>query len=436
MSQVTGFDVENHLCEDLRRQGRMGALLCAFAVVVVVFWAAEAEISGAVVSSGRLAVETDIRNVQHHLGGIVLELPVSDGELVQAGQVVARLDPTTIQAGAQAATALYQQLTVRRARLLAQIQGAETLTEGDSPSEELKLPWAEAEKAALKAEAANLRERDVQFEQRLVQLRNQQDGVKEQIVAAEALLDISERELLALQSLYEQGAISMLQLNDRAKEKQQLAGRKGELSATLSRLSAEMREVRAQQLQYRSDKASELYRELRDTEMQLAQAVGQKTTSEFTARAAVLRAPVTRRVHELVVHTLGAVVGPGESLMQIVPTDEDIIVTAAIDPSHVDNMRIGGKAFVRLISLSARTTPEVEGTLYSVSAETSSDSRTGLPFCLAKLRLTTGAELKELRDQLVPGMPVEVQIATSTRTVLDYALKPLRDQLERSFRED
>ena len=149
-----------------------------------------------------------------------------------------------------------------------------------------------------------------------------------------------------------------------------------------------------------------------------------------------IRAPRSGFVHELNVHTVGGVITPGETIMQIIPNEDKLVIEARVDPSDIDQVIIGQKAVLRLSAFNQRSTPELNGTVTQVSADLSRDEATGIHYFVVRLRLNDG-ELERLEGKtLVPGMPTEVFIQTELRTALSYLVKPMSDHIHRAFREE
>ena len=148
-----------------------------------------------------------------------------------------------------------------------------------------------------------------------------------------------------------------------------------------------------------------------------------------------LRAPQAGFVHQLDVHALGAVIRPGDTVMIIVPDSEALTVEARIRPQDIDQIHVGQPAVLRLGAFNQRTTPELNGQVSVVSADVSLDTRTGGAYYTIRIKVAEEEIARLGGFKLMPGMPIEAFVQTTPRTVLSYLVRPLTDQIERSFRE-
>jgi len=214
-----------------------------------------------------------------------------------------------------------------------------------------------------------------------------------------------------------------------------LEGERGQLFASIARTHAQTAQIREQMLQVDSEALSEIMNDLKDTDTRLGQLEEQAITAHDASQRVEIRAPVTGKVQQMAVHTKGGVVAPGETMMVVVPESDELIVEARIDPQKIDDVHIGGKAHVRFTAFDTRTTPEAIGRVDTVSADVETDEKAGVSFYRARLALDGMKVPASVRQKLVSGMPVEVQIETGNRSALSYFLKPLSDQIGRSFKE-
>ncbi len=215
-----------------------------------------------------------------------------------------------------------------------------------------------------------------------------------------------------------------------------LEGERGQLVASIAQARGRMSEIGLQILQIDQDLRSEVARDLRDTQGKIAELVERKVAAADQLRRVDLRAPQDGIVHQLLTHTVGGVISPGEAVMLIVPEGDRLVVEARISPADIDHVRAQRTARLRFAAFNQRETPEVEGIVMTVSADVTTDPKTSSTYYVARIALNAEATrtLKDLR--LVPGMPVEAFIETSPRTVLSFLTKPLTDQVRKTFREN
>jgi membrane fusion protein, type I secretion system len=223
------------------------------------------------------------------------------------------------------------------------------------------------------------------------------------------------------------------------RERARLQGERGQFIADIARARARISETELQIIQLDQDFRTEVLKDLRDTEGKIAELVERMVAAEDQLKRIDIRAPRSGVVHSLSVHTIGGVIGNGETIMSIVPRGDDLIVEAKVAPSDVDQIEPGAATLVRINAGNRRTMPDLNGVLVHVSADLTRDPPSaagpGQAYYLVRVALPK-AEVERLEDfRLLPGMPAEVFVQTHTRTPLQYLLKPLREQIARTFRE-
>lgn len=422
------------------RRHLLAAGLAAFMLVGGVGgWAATTELSGAVIAPGVLVVETNIKKVQHPTGGIVGELRVQDGDHVRAGDVVIRLDPVQTQATLSIATKTLDELGARQARLEAERDDAASVT---FPAE-LLARQAEPEVAsAVKGEqrvfelrtAARAGQKS-QLGERIAQLRQEIDGIGGQIQSKASEIGLIKSELDGVRTLWKRNLVPIDRVTAIEREAVRLEGERGSLVAMQAQTRGKITETELQIIQIDQDLRSEVARELGEVRSKVTELAERKIAGEDQLRRIDIRSPQNGIVHQLAVHTVGGVVPAGDALMLIVPDNDALDVEAKIAPQDIDQLHIGQRAVMRFSAFDQRTTPEIDGTLSRISADITSDQRTGGSFYTVRIAVAP-AELARLGPlKLVPGMPVEVFLQTSPRTVLSFLTKPLHDQVSKAFRE-
>jgi HlyD family secretion protein len=214
-----------------------------------------------------------------------------------------------------------------------------------------------------------------------------------------------------------------------------IQGEHGQLLSSIAATKGKISEIDLQIIQVDQDMRSEVAKDLQETRAKIAEAIERKVTADDHLKRIDILAPQDGIVHQLAVHTIGGVIGPGEVIMQIVPTKDTLVVEARIDPQSIDQVHVGQAAIYRFTAFNQRTTPELNGEVLLVSADAERDDRSGRSYYMVRLSLPP-EELKRLGDvKLVPGMPVETFIKIGDRTVLSYLVKPVSDQIMHAFRE-
>jgi HlyD family secretion protein len=195
-------------------------------------------------------------------------------------------------------------------------------------------------------------------------------------------------------------------------------------------------EVELQMIHVDQDMRSQDAQEIADVRAKLSELTERKVAAEDQLKRVDIRAPQSGTVHELAMHTVGGVIGPGEQIMLVVPDTDKLIVEAKVSPVDIDQIQLDQPATLRFSAFNQRTTPEVFGKVSRIAADLTQDQRTGAAYYVVRIA-TDPDSLKGLGHvKLVPGMPVEVFIQTGSRNVLSYFIKPLEDQASRAFKED
>jgi HlyD family secretion protein len=424
---------------ELRRQTLAIVAASLLLVVGLGGWAATTEFSGAVIASGQLVVDSNVKKVQHPTGGVVGALHVRDGTRVNAADIVVQLDDTQTRANLAIVVKALNELAARQAREEAERDDADMVT---YPAELLA---RKDDPDVAKAVAGELRQfetrrvaRDgqkAQLRERTVQLRQEIGGYDAQIASKEKQIDWITKELVGVTELWEKNLIPYTRLTSLERDKERLVGERGQLIAAIAQAKGKIVETELQILQVDQDMRTEIGRDLAEIRAKTAELVERKVAAEDALKRVDIRAPIGGVVHQLTVHTVGGVISPGEPIMLVVPEADSLEVEAKVAPQEIDQLRVGQPAVLRFVAFSQRTTPEIDGTVSRISADVSEDSKTGYRYFTIRVSVSD-RELTRLGNvKPVPGMPVEVLMQTSPRSVISFLLKPLQDQLTRAFRE-
>lgn len=428
------------------RDSQIGRYLLFGLVLVVVLvagaggWAAIASISGAVIAPGSIVVESHRKDVAHLQGGIIGEIRVRNGDYVQAGDVLVRLDGTLAKANLGIVTSQLDEYFLRRARLDAELADETVLTlpaalaarSGEASVDGIFKGQARllaARLAALQGKRNQLREQIGQLAQEITGLEAQRDAKAEEIA-------LIAEELKGVEQLKKKGLVPMNRVVALKRQAAQLKGDHGRLISEIARAKGRIGETEIQVIQLDMDRKTEVVTEARDVKMKIAELTERRVAAEDQLRRIEIHAPIAGHVHQLAVHTVGGVVQAGETVLQIVPTKDTLLVEARLDPANIDQVQTGQEATVRFPSFNQRTTPELTGTVRHISADVAKDARMEFEFYTIRVALNASEIARLGTAKLVPGMPTEVFIKTDQRTALSYLVKPLTDQIQRAFREE
>lgn len=404
-------------------------------------WSVYVPLDGAVVAAGIVVVESNLRKVQHPTGGVVGALHVREGQFVEAGDILLRLDDTTTRASLRIVLNELVAYRARLARLRAERDGSpepvfpEDLLE-QALSEEEVAEVLEGERAVFKARAGTRAGQKQQLGERIKQLKDEISGLNEQMDALTKQLVVAREELDELGALHMRGLAQKPRITALRREIFGKEGTVGEIKAKIAQSLGKIAETELQVIQLDRDLANEVAKEIRDVEMRIAELGERRTAAEDQLKRVDIPAPISGIVHQLNVHTIGGVVTASEPIMLIVPAADNLIVEARINPQDIDQLRLGQETRIRFSAFNQRTTPEVWGTVFRIAGDLIRDPQTGGGYYTAGVHVEPAELAKLKRLKLIPGMPAEVYIKTGQRTLASYLLKPVQDQMQRALRED
>ncbi|HET7912445.1 MAG TPA: HlyD family type I secretion periplasmic adaptor subunit [Pseudolabrys sp.] len=425
--------------EAIRRYTIAGGAVVLFLTGGVGVWASTMHIAGALIAPGTIVVDSNVKKVQHPTGGVVGEVRVRDGDRVQAGDLLVRLDDTVARANLAIVTKGLTELQARKARLAAERDRADTIKYPDELLQRVndsdvgqvlaaERKLFELRRAARAGQKAQLRERIEQLGKEINGLSSQQ-GSKEKEVA------LIERELTGVRELYQKNLVPITRVTALERDATRLDGERGQLVASIATAKGKIAELNLQVIQVDEDTSSEVAKEMRETDAKIGEFVERKVAAADQLKRTDIIAPQTGTVFQSTVHTVGGVIPAGEPIMLIVPDAEKLAVEARVNPQDIDKVQVGQTAVLRFAAFDARTTPEILGKVTRVSADTATDQRTGMSYYTLRVSLERDQTARLGNVKLVPGMPVDTFVQTGERTVLSYLMKPLSDQIVRAFRE-
>jgi len=426
--QLAGFD-------NARRTGLVAAFL-VFGVFGV--WAATAPIDGASRAPGSVAALSNNKTVQHLEGGIISEILVENGDHVQAGDVLLRLDATQSRAELGMVNAQIAAREALEARLLAERDGLDQIhfdtgIEEASPNQIAEmLSQREVFRARSEARKGQL----AVLQQRIQQLESQLTGLRSMRESREMLVDSYGEELEEVRGLLADGFSDTNRLRSVEREYNTLRGELAELESNIVSTQVRIDETREEMEQVQREFYSEVVTRLGETRSELKNLRERRTALQDVVDRKAVLAPDSGIVNGMDLHTIGGVIGPGDPIGEIVPEGDELVISARVSPMDIDRVAINQEASVQFSSLSTQTTPRLSGTVISVSADTFQEEQSGAEYYRARIRVHP-EELDKLGGiSLVPGMPAEVFINSGARTLLQYLMKPLTAAVSRSFIED
>ncbi len=428
----------------LKRARLWPYMLLGFFVVAGLFggfaaWTVLAKLDGAIIAGAEFAVESKRKTLQHLEGGIVQDILVREGDRVQAGQVLLRLDNTLDKASLSIIDNDLQERLAQRDRLTAELQDlrevrfsspASTAHDG-SKLQKIRNGQRQLYAARLKSRNSEARLR----RQRILRLGEEINGLGRQHQSNDKQIDLVDTELQGLRKLEKQALVPKRRLLALEREAERIRGQSEALKVSISRSRSLIDEVRLEGIRAKRLFNEQVTTELRLVEPMIAKLLEQKVAANKKLSLVEVRAPSDGFVVDLKAHTVGGVISPGVAIMDIVPTDEQLILEARVSPVDIDKVKAGQQARIQLTAFDQSVTPEAIGEVVSISADNLKDARSGEVYYLARLKLTVEQPGEIRKLSLMPGMPATVYVQTGSRTPLSYLLEPFTNRLPRVFAE-
>lgn len=405
-------------------------------------WAFRAPLAAAVIAQGSFVATGQNKIVQHLEGGVIEEILVNEGDVVQAGDVILRLDQTAAEANKRELAVRKARLEATAHRLLAEYGNLDELVFpddllADAEADHEIAEILEGQKIAFNVAKTSLENDVTLLNNNIHALTIRASGYTRQLASHERLIELLKEEFEDKSSLFDEGLLRRSEVNALHRALIEAEGQLGRLDAQVHEID-QLRQKHENQI----EKARSLYRETALDELQVIQgeyeSVREKwRKAENVLTRSVVTAPVSGTVVRLHYFTSGGVIETGKPIAEILPAEAPLIVETLILRTDIDSVQLGHPAIVRLSALNARTTPVLNGTVDYVSADSITDSTDGYAreVYVARVSLTP-EELSRVKEFVpTPGMPAEIMIETAERTFAQYITKPISDSMTRAFRE-
>ncbi|MBL4929141.1 HlyD family type I secretion periplasmic adaptor subunit [Fuscibacter oryzae] len=410
-----------------RRPALVGLATLAILILGLGLWASLARIDGAVVVAGRIEVERNRQIVQHPDGGLVAAVMVAEGESVVSGQILIRLDGAQVSSNLRAAQAQLQSLRAGRARLLAERDGTPAPA---FPPDLQGSALADEQLALFSARQDMITHQIAQLRQRLDQIAAQTTGIRAQETSLARQITLTEQDLATQRDLRDKGLTQSARVSALDRQLAQLQGDLGEARAGRAQAEGRATEVRLEILRLADERRTEAADALRDQTPREAELAERCVSLAAQLARLTLRAPVSGTVLGLQITGQQAVIGAGQTVLAIVPQDRPLIATLRIAPTDIDQVAPGQPVRLILTALPGRSTPEIMGSLLTISPDILTDPDSHVGYYRAEVAIPPGQT-----DRLVPGMPVQALVETGARSALAYLTRPLTDYFRLAFRE-
>lgn len=417
---------------------KFGLSLIAIFVGVFVIWMGFAPLDSAAVAPGQVVVASNKKLIQHLEGGVVDKIYVKDGDKVKAGDVLVEIKNEQVASSINILKREFLQASVLVSRLEAQRDGKESISWDEAvKNEEGFSEAAKGQQSIFDEQNKLLKDEIFILNQRIDQLQKQISGTKAIVSSRQQRVGSLNEETKEWQRLYKEQLTDKIRLRDIERERVEASGQIASGNADIARLEVQITETKQQILVRERTFKEDILKQYEDARAKLNDASARLRAYYDQQNRAAIKAPVDGTVVELITHTIGGVVKPGETIMSLVPTDAEYIVVADLPPIHIDKVFVGLPTDVRFSAYNTQMAEVIEGKVTYVSADALEDKR-GNSYYQIKAELTEdGVKAVEKNGfTLQPGMPAEVIVKTGKRTLLSYFLKPFDNMLTKAFNED
>ena len=424
----------------LRRPIVLGMIITLVLVFGLLLWASFASVSGAVVAPGTVSVEDNLKQLRYREGGVVRQILVHEGDLVHRGQVLLRFDKITNQATVDIYQNIYDSSLAEIARYQAEATNARDIT---FPASLLTRADDPQVAALINGQRSLFLTRMMLYHSQaellggqIAQLQTQIGGMHAQSTALGSQSGLINDELKGVSDLNKLGYAPRSRLLALQRSAAEIKGQRGAMTSDMGRVTQQMGSIRLQIAQLDDKRQTDAAEGLTTAQQKLTDAIPKLRAAQQSLSGTEVVSPVDGYVFNLSQSTEGGVAQPGEMLMQIVPTNQPLEISAMVKPTDIAQVRVGMPARITLSAYNPRTTPEVDGTVSLVSADAVSDPVTHATFYMVRVKVAPKELARAGKDvHLSPGMPTNVSIITSSRTIMGYLLAPITEPLRGALRE-
>ena len=418
----------------------LGYLLIIGTFGVMGTWSAFARLDRAVVAGGSVTIESNRKTVQHFEGGIVSEIKVKEGQAIKEGEVLVRLAPLQAKANSDLVRNQMEAAIVLESRLSAELNHQSelklppeiTLREKVSPELEKVI---EDQRNQFRERKASIEAQISLYESKITQLTTEIEGILVEKDSTKKQVAYINEELVGLRELREKNLIPISRALAMERERTRLEGVIGRADADNSKAENAINEARLQIGQLKQKVQEDVSGQLLDTRQKIHDLREKASVANDILTRQDILAPKSGTVQNLKVATIGQVIRPGEAMMEIVPTDEKLVIHAQLPVTEIEHIHEGMTAEIRFPAFHSRGLPLILGTLERVSRDRLVDEGTKQPYFLGIISLDKISIPEVYRGKIIAGMPAEVLIATGERTAFSYMISPLMDTMRRGFRE-
>lgn len=427
---------------DAGAYAKMGWMIVLFGVLGFLAWAIFAPLDKGVPLPGTLANESSRKSIQSLPGGIVQDILVKDGDQVKAGQVLVRMNSIQAKSALEMTRAQYISGRITAARMQSELLGQATIALPASLNQYKDDPRL-AENLAVQSQLMNSRRLALQSElagadENIAGLGMQVAGVQESLAAKKEQKALLKQQLDDTRELAKDGYIARNRFLELERTYSQINGSISEDIGNIGRSQRQVAELKLRKMQRTQEYQKELRSQLTDIQKEADALESRLQSQAFDFASVEIKSPVAGTVVGSNVFTRGGVVGAGARLMEVVPSDDALVVEGQLAVNLIDKVHPGLKVDLIFSAFNANKTPHIPGEVIQVAADRTVDERTGQPYYKVRSRVTPeGAKLIAAKKlNVVPGMPVEMFVKTGERSMMSYLLKPIFDRAKTSMTEE
>lgn len=420
---------------DTRTVIRFGLFVVFFVFGILGGWMYLAPLATSSVALGKVSAGSDKKVVQHLEGGIVEAIYVKDGDMVQEGDTLLKLQDIQVKETLNMMEAQYQEATALLARLVAQRDNAKSVSFLPETTDRNAI---KTQQHIFTTTMKLIHDEKMIAQQRRVQLKNQIKGTQALLNSKRNRLHSLKNESKEWQVLFEQQLVDKVRIRELERESNMIKGEIANANSEVSKLQEQISEIKTQQLLREKEFKKETLNQLVQVKSEVSDLKSKIIATKDTLQRTEVKSPATGIVVGLGIHTIGAVIGPGNEILNIVPEDSKLIVLAQVNTTDIDKVQTGLLADIMFSAFNLQQVHVIEGEVVHISADSFIDEMTGAPYYEAKIEVTAKG-MKQLQDYgftLVAGMPADVMIKTGSRTALSYLIKPFMDMLTKGFNEE
>lgn len=427
---------------DARGYARLGWVIVLIGVVGFLIWATLAPLDKGVPLAGVVVKESSRKAVQYLQGGIVQDILVKDGDYVKAGQVLVRMNNVQVKSALDMSLAQYITSRVTEARLLAELGSKSTITFPPQLKQYKDNPQVDGllalQSSLLHSRVAGLQSELAGADENIAGIAAQAKGLEDSQASKKEQLTLLKEQIDNTRSLADEGYLPRNRFLELQRNYVQLTGAIAEDAGNINRARRQIAELNLRKAQRMDDYQKEVRTLLVDVQREAESLEGRLEGQAFDAGSVDVKAPVDGVVIGSAVFTRGGVVGAGARLMEIVPTEDSLVVEGQLAVNLVDKVHVGLPVDLIFAAFNTNSTPHISGTVIQVAADRSVDEHNGNPYYKVRARVAPeGLKMITAKKMnVIPGMPVEMFVKTGERSMMSYLLKPVFDRAKSSMSED